>query len=229
MFPRERASMRSESNQAFEAIALAASAGGLKALTRVLSELPADFPAIILAAQHRSADFPDLLPDILAARASLPVQRAEQDDWPRQGTIYVAPAGRHLTVQADGTLCVRRTERVRFVRPSADLLFESVAARYGDRAIAVVLTGMGEDGARGVQVVRRRGGFVLVQDERSAEHFDMPQAAIETGRVDLVLPLCRMAFALTALVMGSEAAMARHPHPGPVGRALRADLFGARN
>jgi two-component system chemotaxis response regulator CheB len=87
--------------------------------------------------------------------------------------------------------------------------------------VAVVLTGMGEDGARGVRAIRRRGGFVLAQDESSAEHFDMPRAAIETGRVDLVLPLCRMGFALTALVMGREEAVARHPDPGPVGRALR--------
>lgn len=85
----------------------------------------------------------------------------------------------------------------------------------------MVLTGLRQDGARGVQATGSGGGFVLAQDEGSAECFDMPRAAIETGRVDLVLPLCRMAFALTALMIGGENALARHADPGPVGRVLR--------
>jgi two-component system chemotaxis response regulator CheB len=207
---------------AFDVVALAASAGGLRALQRILGDLPSGFPAAVLVAQHRAADFPDLLPGILGDRTGLPVRSAQQGEAPRGGVVHLAPPGRHLVVRPDGTFCTSRTERVRFVRPSADLLFESVAARYGDRAVAVVLTGMGEDGARGVRSIRRRGGFVIAQDESSSEHFDMPRAAIETARVDLVLPLCRIAFALTALVMGPQAAVVLHPDLGPVGRGLRA-------
>jgi two-component system chemotaxis response regulator CheB len=114
---------------AFDVVALAASAGGLRALSRILGELPADFPAAVLVAQHRSGEYPELLADLLASRTALPVKRAEQEELPRPGWVYVAPAGRNLVVQQGGALCVRRTERVRFVRPSADLLFESVAAR----------------------------------------------------------------------------------------------------
>jgi two-component system chemotaxis response regulator CheB len=202
-------------------MALAASAGGLKALRRILAELPAVFPAAVLVAQHRAADFPDQLHEVLGYHVGLPVRPAEQGDSPRPGVVYVAPAGRHLVVRPDGTFCTSRTERVRFVRPSADLLFESVAAGYGDRAVAVVLTGMGNDGARGVRAVRRSGGFVIAQDESSAEHPEMPRAAVETAGVDLVLPLGRIGFALTALAMGAEAAMALLPDPGLVGRELR--------
>lgn len=86
----------------------------------------------------------------------------------------------------------------------------------------MVLTGTGCDGARGARAVRRAGGFVIAQDEATAEHPDMPRAAVEAAAADLVLPLCRVAFALTALVMGVDAAVARHPPPGPVGRRLRA-------
>jgi two-component system chemotaxis response regulator CheB len=96
--------------------------------------------------------------------------------------------------------------------------------RTAPRAVGVVLTGMGDDGVRGVRILRRAGGFVIAQDERTSEHFDMPLAAAEIGRVDVVLPLFRIAFALTALVMGREAAVALHPDPGPVGRELRIAL-----
>ena len=88
---------------------------------------------------------------------------------------------------------------------------------------------MGNDGALGIRSIRHRGGFVIAQDETSAAYFDMPRAAIETGWVDLVLPSCRMAFALTALVMGLEMAVALHPDPGPVGRALRKMQCAPRN
>jgi two-component system chemotaxis response regulator CheB len=211
-----------ESGEAFEVVALAASAGGVKALQRLIAELPAAFPAPLLVVQHRSGDFPDRLHEVLGYRARLPVVRAEAGERPRAGTVHVAPAGRHLVMQPDGTFCTHHSRRVRFVRPSADLLFGSVAAHYGDRAIAVVLTGMGEDGARGVRAVGERGGFVIAQDETSAEYSEMPEAAIRTARVDLVLPLCRIAFALTALVMGAQAAVVLHPEVGPVGRGLRA-------
>jgi two-component system chemotaxis response regulator CheB len=210
-------------------VALAASAGGLKALSAVLSELPSDFPAPVLVTQHRSAELPDLLPIVLGRATALRVKTATEGEVPRPGVVYTAPPGRHLHVGTWGQLHVWRTERIRYVRPSADLLFETVAARHGGRCIAVVLTELGDDGARGVRVLRGAGGFVIAQDEGTAEHFEMPLAAAEVGRVDLVLPLFRIAFALTALVMGREVAVARHPDPGPVGRGLRAVLGGGKS
>jgi two-component system chemotaxis response regulator CheB len=206
----------------YDVVALAASAGGLKALSSVLGRLPEDFPAPVLVVQHRSGDLPDLLPVILGQATALRVKTAEEGEVPRAGVVYTAPPGRHIRVGTSGQMHVRLSERIRFVRPSADLLFETLAARHGPRSVGVVLTGMGDDGARGVRILRRAGGFVIAQDESTSEHFDMPLAAAEIGRVDVVLPLFRIPFALTALVMGRAAAMAWHGNPGPVGRELTA-------
>ncbi|HEY1378301.1 MAG TPA: chemotaxis protein CheB [Gemmataceae bacterium] len=207
---------------AFDLVALAASAGGLAVLRQLLGGLPADFPAAVVVAQHRSAAGPNCLPEILRRSARLPVMSAADGDVPRPGVVYVALPGRHLVVTAAGTFDTGRSAPGVLVRPSADLLFASVADRYGGRVVAAVLSGMGSDGARGVRAVRGAGGFVIAQDGATAAYPGMPQSAVDTGRVDLVLPLRRLAFALTALVMGGEAACARHPAPGPVGRGLRA-------
>jgi two-component system chemotaxis response regulator CheB len=206
---------------AFDIVALASSAGGLRVLRELVGGLPADFPAAVLVAQHQSAAYSSHLAEILARCTALPVTTAAQGVAPGPGVVYVAPAGRHLIVTAAAVFDTGRTTRECYVRPSADLLFESVAARYGDRTVAVVLSGMGSDGARGVRAVRAADGFVIAQDESTSDHFDMPRAAIDTGRVDIVLPSYRLAFALTALVMGADAAGERHPDPGPVGRGLR--------
>jgi two-component system chemotaxis response regulator CheB len=114
--------------------------------------------------------------------------------------VYLAPPDRHLLIKRKGSLTLTDSELVNFVRPSADLLFESVAAAYGDRAIAVVLTGTGRDGALGVTAIKQRGGTVVVQDEDSSEFFGMPSAAIKTGVVDFVLPLDEIAPALVSLL-----------------------------
>lgn len=196
------------SDAAFDVVAIAASAGGLDAFRRVLARLPAGFPAAILVVQHQASHNPDYLPELLARWTKLPVQLAWDGQSLRPGTVFVGPADRHLLVRPDGTLSVRWSDRVRSYRPSADMLFESVATCLGDRAVAVVLTGRMDDGSRGVQAIRQGGGFVIAQDAATSEHFDMPYAAIETRKVDLVLPLWHIGFALTTLVMGIEAGLA---------------------
>src|SRR5438552_1430318 len=126
---------------------------------------------------------------------------AINDQRIERGAVYIAPPNRHLLVSPNGTLSLSDSELVYFVRPSADLLFESLAASYRQRAIAVVLTGCGQDGAMGVRAIKKMGGTVVVQDEASAEFTGMPQAAIDTGEVDFVLPLDEVAAALVTLVM----------------------------
>ena len=181
-------------------VALAASAGGLAALGAVLSRIPADFPGAVVVLQHLAARHPSLLVHLLGSSSPLPVQEAADGDQLSPGHVYVAPPGRHLTVQAHGVLALRDTAPVHFVRPSADVLFASLAAAVGPHAIAVVLSGRGEDGAAGAVAVRNAGGTVLAEDAATARCFDMPAAAIKTGAVSRVLPVDQIADALVALV-----------------------------
>jgi len=185
---------------AFHIVALAASAGGLAALAAVLSGLPDDFPAALVIVQHLDPRHRSLMADILSRRTKLKVKQAAEGDRLTPGTAYIAPPDRHLLVNPDGSLSLSQSELVHFVRPSADLLFESVAASYKGRAIAVVLTGNGNDGAMGVQAIKRMGGTVIVQDEKSSQFSGMPSAAIRTGQSDFILPLGEIAAALMTLV-----------------------------
>ena len=188
---------------AFDVVAIASSAGGLAALTETLSELPADLPASILVVQHLDPRHRSLMAEILSRRTELAVKQAEAGDLIGPGTVYIAPPDKHLLVDSGGTLSLTQTELVHFVRPSADLLFESVAAAFRERAIAVVLTGSGSDGAMGVRAIKKMGGTVLAQDQESSEFFAMPSAAIGTGHVDFVLPLSEIPSALVSLVVGA--------------------------
>jgi len=188
----------------FEVIAIATSAGGLKALSQVLAALPHDFPPAIVVVQHLDPRHRSLMADILSRRSTLPVKQAEDGDKLQPGTVYIAPPNRHLLVNPDGSLSLTQSELVHFVRPSADLLFESVAGSFKRRAIAVVLTGTGSDGSMGVQAIKKMGGTVLAQDEASSEFFGMPNAAIQTGCVDFVLSLSEIPSALITLVKTGE-------------------------
>jgi two-component system chemotaxis response regulator CheB len=189
------------SGSAFAIVALAASAGGLTAISHILSALPVDFPAAIVIVQHLDPRHRSLMANILSRRTPLQVKQAEEGDCLSPATVYIAPPNRHLLVNPDGTLSLSQSELVHFVRPSADLLFESVAACHRHGAIAVVLTGTGSDGAMGVQAIKKMGGTVICQDEESAEFFGMPGAAIQTGNVDFVLSLGEISSALVTLVM----------------------------
>jgi two-component system chemotaxis response regulator CheB len=191
-------------NAAFDIVALAASAGGLSALSHLLAALPADFPGGVVVVQHLDPRHRSLMANILSRRTSLQVKQAEEGDRLCATTVYIAPPNRHLLVNSNGTLSLSQSELVHFVRPSADLLFESVAASYKDRAIAVVLTGTGSDGAMGVRAIKKMSGTVIAQDERTSEFFGMPGAAIQSGNVDFILPLDEIAAALVTLVARGE-------------------------
>jgi two-component system chemotaxis response regulator CheB len=182
-------------------VALASSAGGIAALSEILGSLPGDFPAAIVVVQHLDPRHRSLMADILRRRTALSVVQASEGDHLRPGTAYIAPPDRHLLVNANGTLSLTQSELVHFVRPSADLLFESVAASYRNRAIAVVLTGTGSDGSMGIGAIKKMGGTVLAQDQESAEFSGMPGAAIRSGNADFILPLDEIASALVTLVM----------------------------
>jgi len=191
---------------AFDVVVIAASAGGLNALSIVLSALPKGFPAAIAVVQHLDPRHRSLMADLLDRRCSLRTTQAGEGDRLEPGRVYIAPPDRHLLVNPDGTLSLSKSDLVHFVRPSADLLFESVAASFRERVIAVVLTGTGRDGTMGVEAVKKMGGTVIAQDEASSEFFGMPHAAILTGCVDVVLSLAEVPSALVKLVMEGDMA-----------------------
>jgi len=187
----------------FDVVALAASAGGLNALTQILAALPEGFPAAVIALQHLDPRHRSLMAEILSRRTALSVKEAEPGASLTVGCVLTAPPNQHLLINPSGAVSLTQTELVHFVRPSADLLFESLTASYKERVIAVVLSGTGSDGAMGVRAVKKMGGTVIAQDQ-TAEFFGMPNSAIETGDVDFVLPLNEIPGALRALVYQTQ-------------------------
>lgn len=169
----------------------------------MLTVLPARFPAALVVVQHIDPRHRSLMAEILARRTALRVDEAREGQRLEPGHAYVAPSNRHLLVNPDRTLSLTQTELVHFLRPSADLLFESVAATYRERAIAVVLSGTGEDGAMGVTAIKKMGGTVIVQDPASAEFSGMPESAVKTGKADYILALDEIAPALQTLCVSA--------------------------
>jgi two-component system chemotaxis response regulator CheB len=169
-------------------IVFGASAGGITALGIILASLPQKFPAAIAIVQHRSSE-PGLLAETLSLRGGRHVRDAVDGDQLAVGSIFLAPAGKHLLINADASLSVSESARVRFSRPAVDRLFESGAESLKERLIAVVLTGHDGDGSDGARAVRRMGGRVIAQDPQDAEVPSMPISALNTGCVDWVLPL----------------------------------------
>ncbi|MFI1681736.1 chemotaxis protein CheB [Streptomyces sp. NPDC020607] len=184
----------------FGVVAVASSAGGIQALSALLGALGPELSVPVLVVQHLDPRHRTVIADVLNRRTDLPVVLATAGEKPVPGTVHIAPPGRHLLIGSDGDLTLSDAELVHFVRPSADLLFESVAGSYGPRAIACVLTGTGVDGAMGVEAVHSRGGTVIAEDPRTAEFSGMPQAAVNTGAVDFVLPLVEIAAVVRGLL-----------------------------
>jgi two-component system, chemotaxis family, protein-glutamate methylesterase/glutaminase len=190
------------------AVAVAASTGGPAALAHLLARLPADLPAAVLVVQHMPEGFTRGLADRLNNLCGLSVREAQDGEPLQAGHVLVAPGGRHLRVGRARDGCVALLDRGPTVsghRPSADVLFESVARAFGPRGVGVLLTGMGEDGAEGLAALRSAGGRTLAQDEESSVVYGMPRAAVQRGAVERVLPLERIADAVAAEVARPQA------------------------
>ncbi len=189
----------------FKVVVLAASEGGLRALSHILPAFRPDFPAAIIVVQkpdtHSSSS---LITDALNRPTTLPLKQAQEGEPLQPGMVYVAPPHQHLLVTPDGTFCLSGAVLVDFARPSADLLLQSLAASFKERAIAVILSGGGSDGAIGVQAIHKMGGLAIAQNESTSEFFEMPRAAIETGSVDFVLPLTEIGSTLVNLVVSQS-------------------------
>ncbi|XVU30568.1 chemotaxis protein CheB [Actinoplanes sp. CA-054009] len=170
-----------------EVVALVSSAGGLDALSTVLRTLPEDFPAAIVVALHLGGQGSRLV-EILARRIALPVAWARQGAPLAAGAVTVCPARSRLEILPDRTCSIAATGSRYEDRP-LDALLVSLGDSVGVGAVATVLTGMGNDGARGAATVREAGGLVIVQSEDTAQEPSMPRAAIESGAADLILPV----------------------------------------
>lgn len=184
-----------------EIVGIGVSTGGPAALLELVPGLPATLGIPVLIAQHMPPKFTESLAKSLAARSALAVKEAENGETLRPGTVYLAPGGSHLRVDlgADATTKILRVTQdppENHCRPSVDYLFRSLARHFYGRALALVMTGMGEDGAAGAAEIARSGGSVIVQDEASSTVWGMPKATLDRGVVEEVLPLGRLAGAI---------------------------------
>jgi two-component system chemotaxis response regulator CheB len=166
-------------------IALGASAGGLHPLLEVLAVLPKTLPCVILVATHLRDDAKSMMPELIRRICPMEVVPAEPGAMQRS-TVYVSRPGWHFTVKGRN-IQLLDTPPVRFLRPNIDLLFESVAQTFSNRAVGVILSGMGHDGAEGLKAIKLAGGTTLVEDPGSAEFPEMPRAALRTDSIDWVL------------------------------------------
>lgn len=183
-------------------VCIGASWGGLDAVRVVLRGLPADLAAPVCIVQHRvELDEVHELVNLLDRASPIPVCEPEDKQPLEPAHAYLAPAGYHLLVN-DGHLALSVEDRVRWSRPSIDVLFDTAASARGRNVTAVVLTGANDDGTAGARSVREHGGVVIVQDPATAVRPQMPQAAIDAGVADVVLPLEQIAAAVVARVGG---------------------------
>ncbi len=190
-------------------VAVAASTGGPQILQRMLSELPEDFPAPIAIVQHINAAFAESLSGWLSNSSRLKVRLAQDGELLMPGHVLIAPPGMHMVIPFRGRVALKAGVERDGHMPSGTVLLESAAKAYGRRAVGVILTGMGEDGAAGMLAIKQAGGITLAQDEESCVVFGMPGAAVERNAVAHLVPGDEVASALLKLTRGEPLAVRR--------------------
>lgn len=171
----------------YEAVAIGASAGGMKVIKELLMALPGDFSLPIMIVQHIADTADGTWADILNERCNVLVKEADEKEAIKSGTVYLAPANYHLLAEPTRILTLTVDERVNCARPSIDVLFETAAEAYREHLIGIILTGGNADGARGLLYIKEKGGLTIVQDPQTAEVPNMPQSAIRMGLPDHIL------------------------------------------
>lgn len=190
------------SQSKIKAIAIGASTGGPQALNTILSQLPKNFPVPILCVQHISFGFLDGLIRWLALESALTIKIAQAGEVPQPGFVYFPPEYQHLELDSQGRLSHSSGSPVCGHRPSVTVTFQSVANYYRRAALGILLTGMGRDGAEGMQAISQAGGTTIAQDEASSVVFGMPKEAIALGAVQQVLPVSEIAPCLIKTILG---------------------------
>ena len=190
-------------------VAVAASTGGPQILQRMLSELPADFPAPIAIVQHINAAFAESLAGWLANSSRLKVRLAQDGELLMPGHVLIAPPGMHMVIPFRGRVSLKPGVERDGHMPSGTVLLESAAKAYGRRALGVILTGMGEDGAAGMLAIKQAGGITVAQNEESCVVFGMPGAAVERNAVDHLVHGDEVSASLLRLTRGEPLAQGR--------------------
>jgi two-component system chemotaxis response regulator CheB len=193
-------------------VLIGSSTGGPMALEQVLTRIPGGYPGAILVVQHMPVGFTRSLAERLNTLCRVPVKEAEEDDVILPGRAYIAPAGYHMTIagKADRYQVILSKEPSGTVhRPSVDVLFEGAATAWPGGILALVMTGMGNDGLEGARVVRQRGGTVIAQDEATCVVYGMPRAVVEAGLADSSVPLHGLADEIMSFSNRQPARMAR--------------------
>jgi two-component system, chemotaxis family, protein-glutamate methylesterase/glutaminase len=180
-------------------VAIGSSTGGPSALLSVFERLPRDLRVPVLVAQHIADGFVPGLVSWLDAGSDINVVVAEEGTVPVAGTAYVAPTGTNLVLEGKRIQLIAPTAKQLYI-PNVDTLFDSVARSYGKRAVGVLLTGMGADGAAGLKRMHDRGAATIAQDEETCTVFGMPKSAIELGAVDRVVPINGIGTAIAELI-----------------------------
>jgi two-component system chemotaxis response regulator CheB len=184
-------------------IVMGGSLGGMQSAQAILQALPADFALPIVICLHRPPDDEDMLTPLLQRGCALRVSEVVDKEPLAAGRVYVAPPDYHVLIEAD-SLSVSVDERVNHARPSIDVLFESAALVYGARAIGVILSGAGVDGAQGAAAIERSAGTVLIESPETALRSDLPVAAMAAAAASQRLPLLQIATALSELARTSS-------------------------
>lgn len=187
-----------------DALVIGASAGGVEALSLLLTALPATLSFPVFIVLHMPRDRPSLLAPLFGPRCAVPIREAEDKEPVVPGTVYFAPPDYHLLLDAGPVLALSVDDPVNYSRPSIDVLFESASDLYGTRLAGMILTGANEDGATGLAAVRDAGGVTIVQDPDTAFAATMPAAALRRGAADFILPLAGIADLLRTLEQGNQ-------------------------
>ncbi|QDU58012.1 protein-glutamate methylesterase/protein-glutamine glutaminase [Aeoliella mucimassa] len=192
-------------------VAIGVSTGGPKALMQLIPSLPGDFPVPIVLVQHMPPMFTKTLADELNRHSRLTVVEATHGEAIKPGTVYIAPGGKHMKLIRQGfstTVVITDEPPEKNCKPSVDYMLRSVASIYGGDSLTAILTGMGDDGAEGCQLLKKRGGTVIAQSEASCVVYGMPRQIVEHGLADCVVPLDQIGEQLVKLV-GQEMAACR--------------------
>lgn len=191
------------SQGAVDVVAIGSSTGGPAALQIILTRLPKDFSAAVLISQHMPKGFTGPLAERLNKLSEISIKEAANGDVIEPGQVFIAPGGSHITLQRKGQLCsisLKEAEAGDRYIPSIDIMMTEAAEQFGRKTVGVVLTGMGNDGKKGMLEIKSKGGYTIAESEETAVVFGMPAEAINTGAVDKILPLPQVSEELAKIV-----------------------------